>query len=231
MTTHILFDFFGTLVDYSPDRCDREFPRTRQALEELGLTLTGDELVATWDETWYPFEERSLLDHREFSMVDVGTVFLRSLLGREPDPAVTRTLMDVYIAEWEAGICHLEGLADWLSELARDYRLAIVSNVHEPVLVPRHLEKMGLKDRFDAVILSIEVGWRKPHPEIYATALQTLGAQPDQAVFVGDRLGPDFAGPQQAGIRSFLIDPLDRAGVPTPRRLDTIFDLSTRLRR
>ena len=229
MTSYLLFDFFGTLVGYSPERCDREYPRTRSFLDGLGLTMSADELAAGWEESWYPFEERSQLDHREFSMVDVGTVFLRSLLGREPDPAQTRALMDVYIGEWDAGVTHLEGLAEWLSGLARDYRLAIVSNVHEAYLVPSHLEKMGLKDAFDAVILSVEVGWRKPHPEIYAAALQALGTQADQAVFVGDTHAADFVGPERAGIRSFLIDPLDRAGVPAARRLDTIFDLSTRL--
>lgn len=229
MTTHLLFDFFGTLVGYSPQRCDREYPRTRAALDELGLTMSADELAAAWEETWYPFEERSQLDHREFSMIDVGTVFLRSLLGREPDPAVTRAVMDVYIGEWDAGVTHLEGLAEWMSGLARDYRLAIVSNVHEAYLVPSHLEKMGLENRFDAVILSVEVGWRKPHPEIYATALQTLGAQADQAVFVGDTHVADFLGPERAGIKSFLIDPQNQAGVPAKRRLDTVFDLSARL--
>jgi putative hydrolase of the HAD superfamily len=229
VTTHVLFDFFGTLVGYSPQRCDQEYPRTRAALDELGVTMSADELAAAWEETWYPFEERSQLDHREFSMIDVGTVFLRSLLGREPDPAVTRAVMDVYIGEWDAGVTHLEGLADWMSGLARDYRLAIVSNVHEAYLVPNHLEKMGLKDRFDAVILSVEVGWRKPHPEIYATALQALGAQADQAVFVGDTHVADFVGPERAGIKSFLIDPRNLAGVPAKRRLDTVFDLAARL--
>ena len=228
-TTHLLFDFFGTLVDYSAERCDREYPRTRAALRELGIVLSGDELAAAWEETWYPFEERSLTDHREFSMVEVGTVFLRQLLGREPEPGLSRAVMDVYIAEWDAGVTYLEGMARWLDELAGGYRLAIVSNVHEAYLVPSHLEKMGLKHRFDAVILSVEVGWRKPHPEIYATALQVLGAQPNQAVFVGDTHTADFIGPERVGIKSFLIDPHDRAGVPAPRRLDTIFDLSTRL--
>jgi putative hydrolase of the HAD superfamily len=231
MTTHLLFDFFGTLVDYSPERCDREYPRTRAALNELGIVLSADELAETWEENWYPFEERSQLDHREFSMMEVGAVFLRTLLGREPDPATTRALMDTYISEWDAGVAHLDGLGDWLSELARDYRLAIVSNVHEAYLVPSHLEKMGLENRFDAVILSVEVGWRKPHPEIYATALKTLGAQADQAVFVGDTHAADYVGPERVGIRSFLIDPHDLAGVPAARRLDTIFDLSTRLSR
>ncbi|HEX6684669.1 MAG TPA: HAD family hydrolase [Candidatus Limnocylindrales bacterium] len=228
-TTHILFDFFGTLVGYSPERCDKEFPHTREALRRLGLALSADELAASWQENWYPFEERSQTDHREFSMMDVGTAFLRAQLGREPDPAETRALMDVYIAEWNAGVTYPDGITEWLDDLAGDYRLAIVSNVHEAYLVPTHLEKMNLKTRFDAVVLSVEVGWRKPHPEIYATALGLLGAQPDQAVFVGDTHVADYVGPERAGIRSFLIDPFDRAGVPAVRRLDTIFDLSARL--
>jgi putative hydrolase of the HAD superfamily len=229
MTACLLFDFFGTLVQYSPDRCDAEYPRTRAALRELGLTLSADDLTAGWQEAWYPFEERSLADHREFSMVDVGAVFLRSLLGRQPDPAQTRALMDVYIDEWNAGVTPVEGIAEWLEGLAQEYRLAIVSNVHEADLVPTHLEALGLRHRFDAVILSVEVGWRKPHPAIYAIALEALGAQANQAVFVGDTHTADFVGPERAGIKSFLIDPYDRAGVPAPRRLDTVFDLSTRL--
>lgn len=229
MTACLLFDFFGTLVDYSPEWCDREYPRTRAALRELGIVLSADELADQWEQTWYPFEERSQLDHREFSMIDVGTVFLRTLLGREPDPAATRALMDVYISEWNAGVTHVDGLGDWLSVLARDYRLAIVSNVHEAYLVPSHLEKMGLTHRFEAVILSVEVGWRKPHPEIYAAALEALGAQANQAVFVGDTHLADYLGPERAGIKSFLIDPHDRAGVPATRRLNTVFDLSARL--
>lgn len=228
-TTHLLFDFFGTLVGYSPERCDPEFPRTRAALAGLGVGLSAEEMTAVWEETWYPFEERSQLDHREFSMVEVGAVFLRTLLGREPDPEETRAVMDVYIGEWDTGVTYHAGLARWLERLAGTYGLAIVSNVHEAYLVPGHLEKMGLKDLFDAVVLSVEVGWRKPHAEIYATALNALGAQADQAVFVGDTHAADFLGPERAGIRSFLIDPLDLAGVPATRRLDTIFDLSERL--
>jgi putative hydrolase of the HAD superfamily len=229
MTAYLLFDFFGTLVGYSPDRCDKEYPRTRAALDDLGIVLSADELAAAWEQAWYPFEERSQVDHREFSMIEVGTVFLRTLLGREPDPAQTRALMDVYIDEWDTGVTYLDGMARWLEELATGYRLAIVSNVHEAYLVPSHLEKMGLRNRFDAVVLSIEVGWRKPHPEIYATALEALGAQADQAVFVGDRHSADYLGPERVGIKSFLIDPHDRAGVPAARRLDTVFDLSARL--
>jgi putative hydrolase of the HAD superfamily len=230
MITCLLFDFFGTLVEYSRDGCDPLYPRTRQAIEdEFGVVLADHELARSWQRTWMRFEERSLTDHREFSLTEVGTWFLRERLGREPDPVRTRAVMDVYLAEWNSGVRPVDGIEPWLKELAKEYRLAIVSNTNEPDLVPGHVEKMGLGDVFDALVLSVRVGRRKPHPEIYAHALQTLGVQPHQAVFVGDTLDCDFHGPAEAGIRSFLIDPGNLAGLPAQHRLGTVFDLSAHL--
>jgi putative hydrolase of the HAD superfamily len=49
---------------------------------------------------------------------------------------------------------------------------------------------MGVRHFFDAVVLSVETGWRKPHPGISAVALDGLGIGPQQAVFVGIATAP-----------------------------------------
>jgi HAD superfamily hydrolase (TIGR01509 family) len=50
------------------------------------------------------------------------------------------------------------------------------------------VERFGLNDEFDAVILSFEVGAQKPEPEIYRFALERLGVQdPARAIFVDDQ--------------------------------------------
>ena len=67
------------------------------------------------------------------------------------------------------------GIQALVDELATEYRLAVVTNTQDTILVPSHLEVMGLTARFEAVITSVEVGWRKPHPKIYSTALEALG--------------------------------------------------------
>lgn len=231
MPTHILFDFFGTLVDYDSRRAVTEYPQTLTVLEELGASLTGEELLTRWADSWLPFELRSQQDHREFSMTEVGTAFLTDVLGRMPGADEVARLNAAYINEWNGGVYHIDGLTGWIKELSRSYRLAIVSNTHEADLVPNHLERLGIADLFDLVVLSVELGWRKPHPEIYTAAMDGLRLRPEQAVFVGDTHLADFIGPQQAGITAYLIDPDRTAGIPEEHRLDSIFDLSEKLSR
>jgi putative hydrolase of the HAD superfamily len=45
----------------------------------------------------------------------------------------------------------------------------------------------------------------KPHPTIYRQALDRLDVAPAEAVFVGDKLAVDIAGPQKIGMRAVLI--------------------------
>jgi putative hydrolase of the HAD superfamily len=45
----------------------------------------------------------------------------------------------------------------------------------------------------------------KPHPSIYRHALDKLDVAPAEAVFVGDKLRVDVAGPQKIGMRAVLV--------------------------
>jgi putative hydrolase of the HAD superfamily len=227
--THILFDFFGTLVQYERERIALHYPRTLAYLAGIGLIYRPEQLRARWDVAWTPLEERCQLDHSEFSMIEVGTAFLASELGRPPGPSEVDDLVRIYVEEWSGGVTYLDGLRDWIEGLATRFRLAVVSNTHEPDLVPAHLRAMAIDHHFEAVVLSVDLGWRKPHPQIYATALSRLGIEASQAVFVGDTYMADYVGPQQAGMTAYLIDPEARADLPARQRLDTLFDLAQRL--
>jgi putative hydrolase of the HAD superfamily len=50
------------------------------------------------------------------------------------------------------------------------------------------VERLGLEDLLDAVILSFEVETAKPDARIYRLALEALGATPDEALFVDDQV-------------------------------------------
>ena len=52
----------------------------------------------------------------------------------------------------------------------------------------------------DAVVLSGEVGARKPEPAIFEAALAALGVDAAAALFVGDRLVDDVAGAAAVGM-------------------------------
>lgn len=116
-----------------------------------------------------------------------------------------------------------------LADLSASYRLAVINNTNDTGLVSAHLDAMGVRSYFDAVFLSVTVGWRKPHPRIFSIALSELGIKRGDAVFVGDSYRPDFQGPAQIGIRPFLIDPGHAAHVPDHARLSSVLGLPAAL--
>jgi len=95
-----------------------------------------------------------------------------------------------------------------LARLIEDGRtLGLVSNtLWAPALHDRDLERFGLHDHLPVRVYSSVAGVIKPHPGIYRKALDALNVAPAEAVFVGDRLDVDIAGPQKIGMRAVLVD-------------------------
>ncbi len=86
---------------------------------------------------------------------------------------------------------------------ARGLRTGLVSNAFDPEwLLREDLERMGLAERLDVSVFSSAVGKRKPHPLPFETALAGLGAEPERALFVGDRRYADIGGAKALGMRT-----------------------------
>jgi epoxide hydrolase-like predicted phosphatase len=66
-----------------------------------------------------------------------------------------------------------------------DFRTGLLSNSWGLDLYPRHL----FEDLFDVVVISGEVGMRKPDPAIFRLTTKKLGVAPEACVFVDDHLG------------------------------------------
>lgn len=73
----------------------------------------------------------------------------------------------------------------------------------------------------DELVISSEVGHRKPHARFYHAACASLGLPPGRALCVGDDPENDVLGPERAGLRGALLDRKGRA----PVGLDAFPDL------
>jgi HAD superfamily hydrolase (TIGR01509 family) len=82
-------------------------------------------------------------------------------------------------------------------------RLGLVSNALDPPgLLHRDLRQLGVADRLDVAVFSSEVGWRKPHPAIFESALARLEVEAASTLFVGDTLATDIAGAAALGMHT-----------------------------
>lgn len=61
----------------------------------------------------------------------------------------------------------------------------------------------------DRVVVSSEVGWRKPAAEFFAAVADSLGTDAEHVLFVGDDRANDYEAALAAGMRTALIGPLD----------------------
>jgi FMN phosphatase YigB (HAD superfamily) len=84
-------------------------------------------------------------------------------------------------------------------------RLGVCSNFSHSATALSILEESGLACHFDAVVISDEVGFRKPRSEIFEVTLERLGVGADDALHVGDNLHADVQGAAAAGIASVWI--------------------------
>ncbi len=226
----LLFDFFGTLVDYSPSRVDQGYHRSHALLTGWGASDLGYQaFLDLWSDVSSRFDARSDLDDREFSMHELGDAFLTEALHRSPAHLETVEFVATYLAEWNTGVRPIAGVADVIDELAASHRLAVVTNTHDAGLVPGHLTAMGIAHQFEAVITSVEVGWRKPHAAIFQCALDALAIRAADAIFIGDTRAPDYDGPVAMGMRALLIDPDRVHDIPIEDALDSVLDLPVAL--
>lgn len=224
----ILFDFFGTLVEYEPDRQQIVYPETLRLVQQMGGPVDHELFLCQWDASSAALERASASTLAEFTMLDAAQAFAVSV-GLEPSPAQLAELAATFLAEWKRHVRAVGGVSDLVAALAGSYRLGIVSNTHDPDMVPSMLRSMGVAEYFEAVVLSVSHGYRKPHPSIYQVAMERMGCPASAIAFVGDSYEADYLGPRRAGMTAYLIDPTTRHRIPEANRLDSVLALPERL--
>jgi putative hydrolase of the HAD superfamily len=81
------------------------------------------------------------------------------------------------------------------------YRVGVISDG----LAIKQWEKLirlGLQNIFDTVVVSEEVGVEKPDIKIFETACAQLETEPENCMYIGDRLDSDILGANKAGMVS-----------------------------
>lgn len=86
-----------------------------------------------------------------------------------------------------------------LAALAPRFRLAVISNGLGRDQRAK-IECTGLAGHVGEVVISEEVGLRKPDPAIFRLALGRIGVAAGRAVYVGDNPADDVAGARAAGM-------------------------------
>jgi putative hydrolase of the HAD superfamily len=127
-------------------------------------------------------------------------------LGLKVPPELVRQIVEI---EYRAMVSVRTVLPENLQALqhlrSRGLKLGLVTNAHFiPALMREDFARLGLAQHMDAIVISSELGLRKPHPAIFQRVLAELEVEPEEAMFVGDKIREDVVGPKELGMRAVL---------------------------
>lgn len=205
MIKAILFDVHGTIIDKGKDR-DKVLTTARNNvvsfLNRHGYKVSDSDYYQVWLQNLKKYRQ----EWEELNEVGFYEWY-RGILSDLKIDRCDEKFIDKMSDQWIAGFSHstteISPAKAVLTELKKDFLLGVVSNsMGKNTRVD--LTITGLIDLFEAIIISSEVGKRKPHPFIFESALQQLEVKPSEAIFVGDDIYEDIYGAKQVGMKTVL---------------------------
>ena len=128
------------------------------------------------------------------------------------DEALIAATQAAFGQDWFERLVLFDDAAHTLQTLRQRFKLGLVTNGPSRTQRPK-IERFHLAEHLDLLIVSEEVGVAKPDPAIFRIALDRLGVQPDETLFVGDSIEFDMRGALAAGLPFVWMNP---RGEPLP---------------
>ncbi len=207
MIKAVFFDYYNTLVDYDPPREETH----AKLLGEMGIKITPKELlrpIMVADD--FLSKEHSKRSLAKRSKEEIAALYgqYHGIIFREAGLEASPELIGNILRKWmalELKMALYKDVALALDELKeRGLTLGLISNVDRDI--DADYERLGLANWLQLKIISKDVGFTKPHPEIFRAAVKEAGVKPEEAIYVGDQYEIDVIGARGVGMRGILID-------------------------
>ncbi len=205
----VLFDFGDTLM-YPQAPWPPVFEQAGQALGEY-LCANGIDI----DCSAFSDEFRERLDQyymeRERSLIETSsTAILQDLLTEKGHPDLSEKFLRAALRRYYAitqqnWILEQDAIPTLEALKSSEFHLGVVSNASDSSDVSALVDKFGVQQYFDFILISADCGHRKPHPYIFELALANWNFMPDEIAMVGDRLDADISGARPLGIFTIWI--------------------------
>jgi HAD superfamily hydrolase (TIGR01549 family) len=222
----IVLDLFDTLVNWDPDGLPvmrwkgREMHSTLpwilpKVAEALGAKFDQDVFMDAYGVVYEEINAERERDGVEITCLDRFARTLRRIgLSNEVELG--------HLAE-ELTRIHMRGVRqvtsapaarkDAVRRLAETYRLGLLSNFDDSQTGWEIMADTGVKDKFEAIIISADLKLRKPNPKIFAHMLAMLNLAARDVLFVGDTPHHDVGGAKAVGMSAAWIS---RHALPLP---------------
>lgn len=131
--------------------------------------------------------------------------FLFKKFGVELSADDTITYTQIYSDTYELNKRAIPGVIPLMKHIRNSVKIGIVSNgVYD--MQYEKIKICGVENYIDFMLISEEVGVRKPDKAIFEAALKKAGVKPDETVFIGDSWNSDIEGALNCGIKAVWLN-------------------------
>lgn len=203
---HLFFDLDRTLWDFERN--------SHETLEELFMEFELAQRLNTGAEDF--IENYKRINEELWGRYRVGAISkedLRKTRWRATfahfcyeNDELGRAIGDAYIARCPRKNKVFPNTYEVLTALKSRYSLHIITNGFKEVQFIK-LAEAKLADYFDVVVISEELGVKKPDSKVFLHALELASARADESVMIGDDLAVDCHGAIAVGMKAVWFNP------------------------
>jgi putative hydrolase of the HAD superfamily len=202
----VITDYIGTLVNANYYDMEASQKTLYEALVDAGFEMGLEEFLEAYTKA---HEKYRAVRYEQFREV-TNAVWVCEALNNlgcavSPDDSRVKAALNVFFQRYVESL-ELRPYAEKLLRRVKEHcKLGLVSNFTYAPVVYASLRNLGISKFFDAVVVSDENGWRKPHKQIFQDALVKLQVKAEEAVFIGDSPLEDIKGAQAAGLKTVFV--------------------------
>ena len=193
----VIFDYGNTLIEFTHEHlyhCDNALG---SVLERWYGTVDYDRLTEIRNHNRVaPYRG----EYKENHLPTITADLVSALYGHPPSESLLKELLEVRFQTFISIVKAPDYLHDFLTFMAGDYRLGLLSNYPCGNAIRASMRRIGIDHYFHDTVVSADVGHVKPHPLPFSTMVDKLDVQADECLFVGDNWFGDIQGAKRAGM-------------------------------
>jgi HAD superfamily hydrolase (TIGR01549 family) len=215
-TKAVIFDYIGTLVNCKGYTMDASKDKLHSALVAEGFNVSKNSFLKAYDLT---HEKYRIIRYEQLKEVTNAVWVAEALcnLGFNvtADDYRIKCALNVFFKAFVDTFELRNGAKKLLKHTQLQCKVGLLSNFTHAPVIHKSLRLLGINTFFNTVVVSDENGWRKPSGKIFQGALNKLGVQAKEAVYIGDSPLEDIKGAKQAGLITIFV----------PSQFNTLEDL------
>jgi putative hydrolase of the HAD superfamily len=202
----IIFDFIGTLASVKNYSLETSKTKLYKAIVEAGFNISAESFLEAYDQA---HEKYRVVRYQELVEVTNAIWISEALNNLEfktnPEDKRIKMAINIFFEDYLNSLDLRPYAKKLLNQVSAEYKLGLISNFTYAPVIYAGLRKLGINQFFNAVLVSEEVGWRKPHRKIFEEALRRLEATAKETVYVGDSPLEDIKGAKAVGMKTVFV--------------------------